>query len=155
MTANVRFLEMDEELWDRMIEVNVKGPFLCARAILPDMLAAGWGRVINISSSSTRVTTAGRTAYVTSKGGINGFSRALAMEFADQGITVNTVAPGYVDTPRLRKWALNMEAMVKTFPMKRAGKPEEVAAACAFIASEEASYITGQLIHASGGRYLS
>ena len=154
VTGMVPFLEMSEEAWDRMIRINLKGPFLCTQAIIPDMVAAGWGRVVNISSSSTQLGVGQMAHYVSSKGGINGFTKALAIEFAEQGITVNTVPPGYVDTPMLRATVRNFESSVASSPMKRAGRPEDIAAACAFLASEEASYITGQTISVNGGRYL-
>lgn len=154
ITGIVPFLDLTEEMWDRMIAVNLKGPYLCTRAILPDMLAAGWGRIVNISSSSTQIGVAGMAHYVSSKGGINGFTKALAMEFADKGITVNTVPPGYVDTPMLRATARRFNESVAASPMKRAGRPEDVAAACAFLVSEEAGYITGQTLSVNGGRYL-
>jgi 2-hydroxycyclohexanecarboxyl-CoA dehydrogenase len=154
ITGIVPLLEMDDEFWDRMIEVNLRGPYLCTKAIVPDMLEAGWGRIINISSSSTQIHSPYRTAYIASKGGINAFTRALAAEFADKRITANTVAPGYVDTPRLRKWAGDVEKQVAAFPMKRAGTPEEIAACCAFLASEGASYMNGQMLSPNGGRYF-
>lgn len=154
-TGYAPLLEMSDEFWDSMIEVNLRGPFLCTRAIVPDMLETGWGRIINISSSSTQMSSPGRSAYISSKGGINAFTRAVAAEFADRQITVNTVAPGYIDTPRLRKWSGNVEKQVAGFPMKRAGTTEEIAACCAFLASEGASYVTGQMISANGGRYFS
>lgn len=154
ITGIVPFLDMTEEMWDRMIAVNLKGPFLCTRAILPDMLAAGWGRVVNISSSSTQLGVAGMAHYVSSKGGINGFTKALATEFADKGITVNTIPPGYVDTPMLRATARRFDESVAASPMKRAGRPEDVAAACAFLVSDEAAYITGHTLSVNGGRYL-
>lgn len=155
ITGMIPFLEMTEELWDRMIQVNLKGPFLCTKAIIPDMLAAGWGRIINISSSSTQIGVAHMAHYVTSKSGINGFTKALAIEYAASGITVNTIPPGYIDTPMLRATARNFESSVAASPMKRAGKPEDIAAACAYLASEAAGYVTGQTISVNGGRYLS
>jgi 2-hydroxycyclohexanecarboxyl-CoA dehydrogenase len=155
ITGMIPFLEMTEELWDRMIRVNLKGPFLCTRAILPDMLAAGWGRIVNISSSSTQIGVGHMAHYVASKGGVNGLTKALAMEFASQGITVNTIPPGYIDTPMLRSTARNFEGSVAGSPMKRAGKPEDIAAACAYLVSEEAGYVTGQTISVNGGRYLA
>lgn len=136
ITGIIPFLDLTEEIWDRMIAVNLKDPYLCTRAILPDMLTAGWGRIVNISSSSTQIGVAGMAHYVSSKGGINGFTKALAMEFADKGITVNTVPPGYVDTPMLRATARRFDESVAASPMKRAGRPEDVAAACAFLVSE-------------------
>jgi 2-hydroxycyclohexanecarboxyl-CoA dehydrogenase len=149
------FLDITEEIWNRMIEVNLRGPFLCVKAVLPDMLAVGWGRIVNISSSSAQWGGAHMAHYVASKAGVVGLTKSLAMEFADRGITVNVIPPGYVDTPMARRGAgSHFESGAAASPMKRAGRPEEVAAACAFLVSEEASYITGQTISVNGGRYL-
>ncbi len=147
-------LDLTEEMWDRIMRVNLKGPFLCARAIVPDMLAAGWGRIVNISSSSTQQGARNMAHYVASKGGVAGFTKALAMEFVSRGITVNTVAPGFVDTPMLRASPVDVEAAAAASPMGRPGQPEDIAAACSYLVSEAAGYITGQTISANGGRYL-
>lgn len=147
-------LDLTEEMWDRMMRVNLKGPFLCSKAIVPDMLAAGWGRIVNISSSSTQQGARNMSHYVASKGGLAGFTKALAMEYASKGITVNTIAPGFVDTPMLRGSPVDIEAISAASPMGRAGKPEDIAAACSYLVSEAAGYITGQTISANGGRYL-
>jgi 2-hydroxycyclohexanecarboxyl-CoA dehydrogenase len=147
-------LDLTEEVWDRMMRVNLKGPFLCAKAIVPDMLAAGWGRIVNISSSSTQLGARNMSHYVASKGGVAGFTKALAMEYVSKGITVNTVAPGFVDTPMLRASPVDIDAVAAASPMRRPGKPEDIAAACSYLVSEAASYITGQTISANGGRYL-
>ncbi|MFT3965774.1 MAG: 3-oxoacyl-ACP reductase FabG [Sphingobium sp.] len=154
ITGIIPFLDIDEEIWDRMMAVNLKGPFLCTQAVLPDMLEAGWGRIVNISSSSTQLGVAGMAHYVSAKSGINGLTKDLAKEFADRGITVNTIPPGYIDTPMLRATARQMEQSVASSPMKRAGRPEDVAAACAFLVSEEAAYITGHTLNVNGGRFL-
>ena len=152
------FMTITEPLWDRVMAVNLKGTFLCTQSIIPDMLAAGWGRVINISSSSTQTGAARMVHYVASKGGVVGFTRALAMEFAASGITVNHVPPGFVDTP-LQQQAqsdgqLNVEAFAAKMPMQRQGRPEEVAAACSYLASDDAGYVTGHTLSVNGGRYL-
>jgi 2-hydroxycyclohexanecarboxyl-CoA dehydrogenase len=147
-------LDLTEEMWDRMLRVNLKGPFLCAKAIVPDMLAAGWGRIVNISSSSTQQGARNMSHYVASKGGVAGFTKALAMEFVSRGITVNTIAPGFVDTPMLRASPVDIEAASAASPMGRPGKPEDIAAACSYLVSDAAGYITGQTISANGGRYL-
>lgn len=154
VTGRVPFLEMTEEAWDRVIRINLKGPFLCSQAVIPDMLAAGWGRVVNISSSSTQMGVGQMAHYVASKGGVNGFTKALAMEYAGQGVTVNTIPPGYIDTPMLRGTVQNMETSVANSPMRRAGRPEDIAGACAYLVSDDASYVTGQMISVNGGRYL-
>jgi 2-hydroxycyclohexanecarboxyl-CoA dehydrogenase len=149
------FLDIDEAAWDRVIEVNLKGPYRCIRAILPGMLAAGWGRIVNLSSSSFQNGGACMHHYIASKGGLVGLTKSLAAELADKGITVNNVPPGYVDTPMSRRTATDFERHAAASPMKRAGRPEEVAAAIAFLVSEEASYITGQTISVNGGRYFT
>jgi 2-hydroxycyclohexanecarboxyl-CoA dehydrogenase len=154
MTGFVPFMEISLEAWDRMIAVNLKGPFLCTREVLPDMLTAAWGRIINITSSSTQTGATHMAHYVSSKGGLMGMTKALAMEFADKGITVNMIPPGFIDTPMLRASPVNVDAYAATIPVKRPGKPEDIAGACAYLASEEAGYVTGQTISVNGGRYL-
>ena len=160
MTGFVPFLEITEEAWDRMIMVNLKSMYLVTQAVLPDMLAAGWGRIINISSSSAQSGAARMAHYASSKGGVIAFSKSLAMEFAAQGITVNNVPPGFVDTPMLRASdALipggSIEKTAAASPMKWPGRPEDIAAACAFLASEDAGYITGHTLSVNGGRYVA
>lgn len=154
ITGNVPFLELPVDAWDRMIAVNLKGPYLCTREVLPDMLTAGWGRIINITSSSIQTGASNMAHYVASKGGLMGMTKALAMEFAAKNITVNMVPPGFIDTPMLRGAPVNVDAFAASMPMKRPGKPEDIAAACAYLASEEAGYVTGQTISVNGGRYL-
>jgi len=149
------FTEMTEEVWDRMIRINLKGPFLCTQAIIPDMLAAGWGRIVNISSSSTQTGATKMSHYVASKGGVIGFTKALAMEYAAHGITVNNIPPGFVDTPMLRASPVNVDAYAAGMPMKRPGKPEDIAAGCSYLCSEAANYVTGHTLSVNGGRYLS
>jgi 2-hydroxycyclohexanecarboxyl-CoA dehydrogenase len=155
------FLEVTEESFDRIMSVNLKSIFLCTQAILPDMLAAGWGRVINISSSSAQSGSARMTTYSASKGGVIAFTKSLALEFATAGITVNNVPPGFVDTPMLRAsdrpgaLAGGIAAAAASSPMKRPGRPEDIAAACAFLASEDAGYITGQTLGVNGGRFIA
>ncbi len=149
------FLEMTDEQWDRMITINLKSVFMVTQIVLPDMVAAQWGRVINISSSSAQSGSPRMTHYVASKGGVIGFTKSLAMEFAAQGITVNNVPPGFVDTPLLRKTLSDerVEAQIQLSPMKKAGRPEDIAGACAFLASDDAGYITGHTLSVNGGRY--
>jgi 2-hydroxycyclohexanecarboxyl-CoA dehydrogenase len=149
------FLSISEESWDRIIRINLTGPFLVTREIVPDMLAAGWGRIVNISSSSTQTGAPGMAHYVSSKGGVIGFTRALAIEYADKGITVNNVPPGFIDTPLLREGPIDVAAAAAMMPMKRSGQPEDIAHAVAFLASEEAGYITGHTLSSNGGRYLN
>ena len=149
------FLEITEEMLDRTLRINVKGPFLCTQAIIPDMLAAGWGRIVNISSSSTQTGAKSMAHYVSSKGGVIGMTRALASEFADKGITVNNIPPGFIDTPMLRASPVNVDAYAATMPMKRPGKPEDIAAGCSYLCSEAAGYVTGHTLSVNGGRYFN
>lgn len=148
------FLSISEENWDSMMAVNLKGPFLCTQALLPDMLAAKWGRIINISSSSAQTGSKAMTHYVASKGGVIGFTRGLAIELAETGVTVNNVPPGFVHTPMLDESPIDIDAFAQTTPMKRAGRPENIAAAVAYLASDDADYVTGQTLSVNGGRYL-
>jgi len=149
-----RYLEIDDALWDRVMAINLKGPHLCIRQFLPAMIAAGWGRVVNITSSSTQTGSFAQGHYVASKGGLLGLTKALALEFAASGVTFNMVPPGFIDTPMLRASPVNVEEYSRTLPMKRPGRPEEIAAACAYLVSEDAAYVTGQTISVNGGRYM-
>lgn len=155
ISAYEPFEAITEESWDRMIRINLKGPFLVTQAILPDMFDAQWGRIINISSSSAQSGAAQMGHYAASKGGVIGMTKALAIEFADRGITVNNVPPGFVDTPLLREGRddAQIEFFASRMPMKRPGKPEDIAYAVAYLASDEAGYVTGQTLSVNGGRY--
>ena len=155
----VPYQEITEEQWDQMIRINLKGPHLVIREVLPDMLAAEWGRIINITSSSTQSGSTAQAHYVSSKGGLFGLTKALAMEFGGTGITVNCIPPGSIDTPMLRGADVMQkegaaEAYGAALPVKRLGIPADIGAAAAFLASEEASYMTGQTISTNGGRYM-
>ena len=149
-----KFLEMEEDLWDRVIRINLKGPMLCIKEMLPDMLAAGWGRVINITSSSTQSGSFKHGAYASSKGGLLGLTKALAFEISKKGVTFNVIPPGSIDTPMFRDTGIDPEAMGKTLPVGRVGTGEDIAAACSYLASPDAGYITGQTISVNGGRYM-
>jgi 2-hydroxycyclohexanecarboxyl-CoA dehydrogenase len=148
------FLEQDDELFDLTIRINLRGPYLVTKELLPDMLAAGWGRIINITSSSTQSGAPWLTHYVASKGGLFGLTKALAVEFGGTGVTVNLIPPGSIDTPMLRGAGVDTDSYGSALPVKRIGMPEDIAAAAAFLASEEASYMTGQTISVNGGRYM-
>jgi 2-hydroxycyclohexanecarboxyl-CoA dehydrogenase len=154
ITGFVPLLEISEEMWDQMMRVNLKGPFLCTKTIVPDMLAAGWGRIVNISSSSTQSGAKNMAHYVASKGGVAGFTKALAMEYIRNGITVNTIPPGFIDTPMLRGSPIDVAAVSAISPMGHPGKAEDIAAACSYLVSEAAAYVTGQTLSVNGGRYL-
>lgn len=153
------FTEMSVAAWERIIAVNLTGTFHCLQAAVPDMLAAKWGRIVTISSSSAQSGAARMAHYVASKGGVIGLTKALAIELAPHGITVNTIPPSFIDTPMARRAQQagnvgNFDAIIARTPVRRAGTPDDVAAACAFLCSEEAGYITGQQIGVNGGWYL-
>ena len=148
------FLETDIDLFDKVIRINLKGPWLMTKECLPDMIAAGWGRVINITSSSVQTGSPAQGHYVSSKGGLVGMTKALALEYAASGVTFNMIPPGFIDTPMLRAAPIDAEAFAQTLPMKRIGQPEDIAAAAAYLAAEESSYVTGQVISTNGGRYM-
>jgi len=143
----------------RFLAVNLTGAFHCCQAVLPDMVEVGWGRIVNISSSSAHSGQALLGPYVSSKSGLNGLTKSLALEFGPKGITVNAVPPGFIDTPMLRASESRGEfgeggvdgAIART-PVRRAGLPEDVAAAVSFLCLDEAGYITGQIIGINGGR---
>ena len=153
------FTDISAAAWDRILAVNLTGTFHCLQAAVPDMLAARWGRIVTISSSSAQSGAARMAHYVASKGGVIGLTKALALELAPHGITVNTIPPGFIDTPMSRRAEAaghlsSMDAVVARTPVRRAGTPDDVAAACAFLCSDEAGYITGQQINVNGGWYL-
>ena len=153
------FLSISAETWSRIIEVNLTGTFHCCQAVIPEMIEAGWGRIVNISSSSAQSGQPLMTHYVSSKAGVIGLTKALALEFGSKGITVNTIPPGFIDTPMLRKSEAKgllgkggVDAAIAQTPVRRIGRAEDIAAACSFLVSEDASYVTGQVIGVNGGR---
>ena len=148
------FLEIDQEAFEDVLRANLIGPFLCSQAVLPDMLAAKWGRIVNITSSITQDGVGTMAHYAASKSGLVGLTKAMAMEFAGTGITVNHIPVFLVETPMLHAAPLNLEAIAATAPAKRWGRAEEVAAACAYLVSDDAGYVTGQPLSLNGGRYL-
>ncbi|BBY30940.1 SDR family NAD(P)-dependent oxidoreductase [Mycolicibacterium sediminis] len=152
-----KFQDVSFERWLRVIDVNLHGVFHCIQAVLPDMLEAGWGRIVNISSSSTHSGAPYMAPYVAAKSAVNGLTKTLALEYGPSGITVNAVPPGFIDTPMLRAAADkgflgDIEQTIAATPVRRIGRPEDIAAACAFLISEEAGYITGQILGVNGGR---
>jgi 2-hydroxycyclohexanecarboxyl-CoA dehydrogenase len=150
-------LEMSDATWDRMLAVHLRGTFLVTRAVLPDMLAARWGRIITISSVGGLRGGPNLTHYAAAKAGVIGFTKALALEVGAQGVTANAVAPGLVDTPMLRGSGMPAELLEQSrrqIPVGRLGTPEDVAAACAFLVSEEAGFVTGQVLSPNGGGWL-
>jgi 2-hydroxycyclohexanecarboxyl-CoA dehydrogenase len=152
-----RFNQIEFADWQRLIDVNLNGVFHMIQAVLPDMLEAGWGRIVNISSSSTHSGAPYMSHYVAAKSAVNGLTKSLALEYGPSGITVNAVPPGFIDTPMLRAAEErgnlgDIEKTIAATPVRRIGKPEDIAAACAFLVSEEAGYITGQILGVNGGR---
>ena len=152
-----RFANISFDEWRKIIDINLHGVFHTTQAVLPDMVEAGWGRIVNISSSSTHSGAPFMSAYVAAKSGVNGLTKSLALEYGPAGITVNAVPPGFIDTPMLRNSAAqgnlgSIDEAIKRTPVGRMGKPEDIAAACAFFISEEAGYITGQILGVNGGR---
>jgi 2-hydroxycyclohexanecarboxyl-CoA dehydrogenase len=153
------FTDISAAMWDRMIAVNLTGTFHCLQAAVPDMLAGGWGRIVTISSSSAQSGAARMAHYVASKGGVIGLTKALAVELGPHGITVNTIPPGAIETPMTSRAEASgdlpsIDVIAKMIPVRRTGTPDDIAAACAFLCSEDAGYITGQQINLNGGRYL-
>jgi NAD(P)-dependent dehydrogenase (short-subunit alcohol dehydrogenase family) len=150
------FLKISTANWNRLLAVNLTGTFHCCQVVLPDMIAAGWGRIVNISSSSTHGGQPFMAHYVASKSGVVGLTKSLALEFGPKGITVNTIPPGFIDTPMTRRneakghLGNTVEHHAMRTPVRRAGRPEDIAAACAFLVSEEAGYVTGQVIGVIG-----
>lgn len=151
------FAEVREELWDRLFAVNLKGVFNVTQAVLPDMLAASWGRIVNLSALGAQSGAANMAPYTATKGGVVAMTRSLAVELGSRGVTVNDVSPGFILTPMSQRaidgglFAAPYEEIVASYPIPRVGRPAEVAAAIAFFASDEASYITGQTLGVNGG----
>jgi len=151
------FSTMTPDRWRRLLAINLEGVLACTHAALPAMQRAGYGRIVNIASKAGRIGAAGNAVYAAAKGGVIAFTRSMARESARYRITVNAIAPGPIDTPLLNALSLRerggqiIAAMTAATELRRLGRPEEVAAAVAFLASEEASYITGETLGVSGG----
>jgi 3-oxoacyl-(acyl-carrier-protein) reductase len=155
ITRDKSFLKMSAEMWQEVLETNLRGPALAAQTVLPGMVAAGWGRIINVSSIVGQTGNFGQTNYSAAKGGLIAFTKSLARETARKGITVNAVAPGFIETDMTRDLPHEALQSVKVAtPLGRLGVPEEVAAAVMFLALPAASYITGQVIAVNGGMYM-
>lgn len=147
--------KMPKEWWYEVINTNLNSVFICTRLVIEGMRERGWGRIINISSVNAHKGQFGQTNYAAAKAGIIGFTKALALECARKGITVNAIAPGYIDTPMLSGVREDiMQKIIESIPVGRLGLPEEVAAVVGFLVSDEASYITGATIDVNGGLYI-
>ena len=149
------FIETEESFWDKVISINYRGHLATTQAVLPQMIEHGLGRIVTVASDAGRVGSSGEAVYSGAKGAVIAFTKALAREVARHGIAVNCVAPGLTDTPFLQKMIEQdeklMNAILRSIPFKRFGKPEEVARAIAFFASIDAEYITGQTLSVNGG----
>ncbi len=150
------FVDTDPDFWDRVIGINYRGILATCHAVIPHMIAQGGGAIVNTASEAGRNGSSGEAVYSGTKGGVIAFTKALAREVARHGIRVNVVAPGLIDTPLLQGMIAEghgrlMEAIVKATPIRRFGRPDEVAEAILFLASDRASFITGQTLGVSGG----
>ncbi|MAM70623.1 MAG: 3-oxoacyl-ACP reductase [Gammaproteobacteria bacterium] len=155
ITRDNIIMRMKEEEWQDVINTNLNAIFRISKALIRGMTKARWGRIISISSVVGSSGNMGQSNYAASKAGIEGFSRALALEVGSRGITVNCVAPGFIDTDMTREIsAEHSELLLGRIPLGRYGQPEEVAAAVAYLASDEAGYITGETLHVNGGMYM-
>jgi len=155
ITRDNLMLRMKEQEWDDVIDTNLTSIFRLTKACLKGMTRARWGRIVSIGSIVGAMGNAGQANYAAAKAGLEGFSRALAKEVGSRNITVNTVAPGFIDTDMTKDLPeANKEAMLSQIPAGRLGKPEEIAAAVAYLVSEEAAYVTGATIPVNGGMYM-
>jgi len=155
----VPFKEITDDQWDEMMEVNLKGTFIVTQVVLPDMEAARWGRIVNITSCGAELGSETLVHYTTSKGGMVTFTRSLARELGPLGITANTIMPGSImGTVMSEQWKdefpIPVETLEQVNPVRRTGTPDDIAGACAWIVGEETGYITGQNIGVNGGRVM-
>jgi 2-hydroxycyclohexanecarboxyl-CoA dehydrogenase len=153
------FTDITVESWERLLAINLTGTFHAIQAAVPDMIAARWGRIVTISSASAQSGAVRMAHYVAAKSGVIGLTKALALELAPHGITVNNIPPGLIDTPMSRRAEAAgdlypLDKLAARIPLRRAGTADDVAATCAFLCSDEAGYITGQVVGVSGGMVL-
>ena len=155
ITRDHLLMRMNAEEWDAVIQTNLSSIYRVCRACLKGMTKARWGRIVNVSSIVGSMGNAGQTNYAASKAGIEGFSRALAKEIGSRGITVNSVAPGFIDTDMTRDLPEKQtEILLSQIPLSRLGKSEEIASVVGFLVSDGGAYITGETIHVNGGMYM-
>jgi 3-oxoacyl-[acyl-carrier protein] reductase len=148
-------LRMSDDEWQDIMNVNLNGTFYLSKKALKMMLKLKWGRVINITSTSASIGNKGQSNYSAAKAGVEAFTKSLAREVGKRNITINSIAPGFIDTDMTQQSdGVNIEDLINEIPLGRFGKPDEVAHLASFLCSEEASYITGQVIHINGGLYM-
>ena len=161
ITPFERFLDISRESFEQVMAVNLRGTFEFCQVVIPHMIEEGWGRIVNISSSSAQTGSFGHTHYSASKAAVIGLTKSLAREFGRKGITVNAIPPSFVETPSLHRAADGgqlgggIEEHIPSTPVRRVGQPEDIAAACAYLCRDDAGYVTGQVIGVNGGRVIT
>ena len=160
ITGFVPFKELTDAQWDKMLEINLKGTFIVTQVCLPDMEAAKWGRIVNISSSSAQTGAVNMAHYSASKGAMVSMTRSLAQELGPLGVTVNNIPPGSVmgtimSEANKERFQIPVETLLETIPVRRMGEPNDIANACVWLCREESGYVTGQTIGVNGGRVVS
>ena len=160
VTGFAPFDEVTDEMWDRIMEVNLKGTFIVTQLVLPDMKHAKWGRIVNMSSSSAQTGAEQMAPYSASKGGVIALTKTLALELGPFGITVNNIPPGSImntvmSEASVSRFPISRETLFKSLPVRRGGEPEDIAGACAWLVAEESGYVTGQTIGVNGGRVMT
>lgn len=160
ITGWVPFEQITDDAWERMMDINLKGPFIVTQTVLPDMKAAKWGRIVNISSSSAQSGTALMAHYSASKGGVIAFTKTLALELGPLGITVNNIPPASIAGTVMfeatkDQMPMTVEQIANMLPVRRMGEPDDIANACAWLVADETGYVTGQTIGVNGGRVIA